>query len=205
MTGLTQTFSAEELDKVIVVALDRIAQAFRSLLWDQAREWKLSPIQIQFMVYIANKPEGMSSVSELARRFDLTPATVSDAVTTLERKGLLRKKGDSEDRRKIHLHLSKKGREIAGKLTIWQDGVLQELHRFPVKQKENVILFLLELLERMRRDNIVPEAKTCLSCSYFQRDVTGDPDEPHYCLLRNIRLKTDELRIDCPNYQPGED
>lgn len=40
------------IDSKIVVALERISEAFRVLLWDESRDTTLSPIQLQILIFI---------------------------------------------------------------------------------------------------------------------------------------------------------
>ena len=76
-----------QLDKVefrIVAALERLSEAFRVLLWDQAKVLNVSPIQIQLLIFLRyHKPE-YATVSKLAEEFNMTRPTISDAVRALE-------------------------------------------------------------------------------------------------------------------------
>ncbi|MEO6831625.1 MAG: MarR family transcriptional regulator, partial [Chitinophagaceae bacterium] len=40
------------IDSKIVVSLERISQAFRVLLWKESKEFSLSPIQIQVLIFL---------------------------------------------------------------------------------------------------------------------------------------------------------
>jgi len=201
LTEINLTVSQEELNRVIVVALERLSQAFRTLLWDHAKQEKLSPIQIQFMVFIAAHPDRQSRVTDIAREFNLTPATVSDAVKSLENKGYIRKKANENDRRVQWLQLTSSGKSVTRNLSGWQATIIEHLDQFPLQTKRMVIMFLLELVESLRRDHVLQEVKTCLSCGYFQRDVNDESDSPHFCLLREVPMENLDLRLDCPNYQ----
>lgn len=200
MTELNLTISKDDLNKVIVVALERLSQAFRTLLWDYAKQERLSPIQIQFLVYIASHPDKRSFVTEIARDFDLTPATVSDAVKTLDQKGLILKEASPADRRRYFLKLTPRGKKLTRDLSGWKGTIVEQLHQFPLETRQTVMIFLLELLESLKTGEVITEAKTCLSCSYFQRDAQADSD-PHLCLLRNVAMNDLDIRIDCPNYK----
>lgn len=39
-------------DSKIIASLERIAQAFRVLLWNESKEFSLSPIQIQVLIFL---------------------------------------------------------------------------------------------------------------------------------------------------------
>jgi hypothetical protein len=40
-----------DVDSKIAAALERLSQAFRVLLWEKNKDYNLSPIQIQLLVY----------------------------------------------------------------------------------------------------------------------------------------------------------
>jgi hypothetical protein len=42
----------QKIESRIVVALERISEAFRVLLWNESKENSLSPIQIQILIFI---------------------------------------------------------------------------------------------------------------------------------------------------------
>jgi hypothetical protein len=42
----------KNIDAKIIAGLERISRVFKLLLWDVAKEENLSPIQIQFLIYL---------------------------------------------------------------------------------------------------------------------------------------------------------
>ncbi len=194
--------STREIDYAIFAALERIYQAFRSMLWDYAKHNQLSPIQIQFLLYLASKPEEQRRVSNIARDFDLTPATVSDAIKTLENKQLLKRTVSTRDKRVHTLDLTENGRELTKVLSNWQKVLLSQIASFPEDTKESVILFLLQLVESLKEARIISEVKTCLSCQYFQMENQLITKKQQFrCLLRDVALNLYDLKVDCPNYR----
>ncbi len=191
----------QSMNRVMVVALERISQAFRTLLWDYAKKEQLSPIQIQFLVYIAAHPHSQSYVTEIAREFNLTAATVSDAVKSLEKKGLIKKLSGEKDKRRFRLRLTDSGMVVTKHLTNWQSAILEHLKEYSPETKQTVVFFLLNLLESLKKDNLLFRVKTCLSCDYFREDLYPEDDAQHHCILRDLKLQSGELRIDCPNYK----
>ena len=96
----------------IVVALERIAEAIRVLLWDHAKVIGLSPIQIQLLVFMAYHEESMCNVSYLAKEFNVTKATISDAIKALEKKQLIQKNPSTSDKRAYSIVLSTDGKKL---------------------------------------------------------------------------------------------
>lgn len=60
-----------KIDGKIVVALERIAEAFRVLLWNESKENSLSPIQIQILIFIFFHANDKCTVSYLAKNLTL--------------------------------------------------------------------------------------------------------------------------------------
>ena len=100
------------LDNKIVAGLERLSQVFRILLWEKAKEYSLSPIQIQLMIFIRYHSQELSTISYLAQEFNFTKPTISDAIKVLELKKLIKKKSDNNDTRRYTIQLTAKGEKI---------------------------------------------------------------------------------------------
>jgi DNA-binding MarR family transcriptional regulator len=192
--------SSSHIDKMIIVALERISQVFRSLLWENAKKENLSPIQIQFLLYIASHPGRYSTVSQISREFSLTPATVSDAVKTLEQKKLIQRMHSRKDKRKNLLVLTKTGQKISGNLKHWIDPLNKHLDQFSEIERKKVLKFLLNFVASLGEANLLQEVKTCLSCDYYDKNE-AENSEKSRCVLRNASLNGIDLRLNCPSYK----
>ena len=78
----------QKIESRIVVALERISEAFRVLLWNESKENSLSPIQIQILIFIYFHSTEKCKVGYLADEFNMTKATISDSVKVLLSKEL---------------------------------------------------------------------------------------------------------------------
>jgi len=186
----------------IVASLERLSRVFRILLWDLATETGLSPIQIQFLLYLRDQPRAHCRVSVLAREYGLTRATVSDAVSTLARKGLLDKQGSETDKRVAHLLLTDAGRKLARKFDGWQGRMTEKVRGFDPETLGTVFLFLQETIIGLQRDGTVARAHMCLGCEHFRPNASGDPLRPHLCALTGTPLGVPDLKVDCPIHRP---
>jgi DNA-binding MarR family transcriptional regulator len=115
------------VDKKIVASLERLSQVFRILLRGEAQGRGLSPIQAQFLIHLLHHGAVLRRVSQLAREFDLTRATVSDAVGSLEKKGLIRREPWPDDKRVTTLRLTPTGKHTAQELAAWANVVEEHL------------------------------------------------------------------------------
>lgn len=188
-------FQHKDLDSKIVVALERLSQVFHNLLWNKTKEYNLSPIQIKFLIFILTNNSDKCTVTALGRKFNLTKPTVSDAVASLGEKKLIQKKESTEDKRTIHLQLTKKGKEFAEELLSWADPIRDEIKSNSDAGKLDVYLFLLKLIESLERAGVISINRMCITCRYFVESAS--PNSPHYCKLLEKNLSSQELRIDC--------
>jgi len=192
--------SPVHLDKLIIVTLERISQVFRTLLWEYAKKENLSPIQIQFLLYIASHPGRYGTVTQIAREFSLTPATVSDAVKTLEQKQLIHRMHSRKDKRKNLLVLTNLGQKLTRNLRHWADPLNEHLEKFTVVERKKALKFLLNFAASLGEANLLREVKTCLSCDYYKQEGS-EIEGRAKCVLRNVPLNGLELRLNCPNYK----
>jgi DNA-binding MarR family transcriptional regulator len=190
-----------DVDARIVAALERLSQVFRVRLREEARRRNLSPIQAQILVYMLHHEVELRRVSQLAREFDLTQATVSDAVASLETKGLLRREQWPEDRRIVSLRLTPEGDGLATSLSNWADPIREHVEGFSQGERETAMGFLMELAGSLQRSGLITVARMCVTCRFFRRDVRPGEASPHHCGLLNVPLGGSDLRVDCPEHE----
>lgn len=192
----------KDIDSKIIFALERICNALRVLTWNKVKEINLSPIQLQFLLYLKRYPKAMRTVSNISAEFKLTKATVCDSLNTLERKKLILKKKDVKDRRVTIINLTKKGEKITKSL----DGINKPLKRilenFSEEEKEKTFSFFVKLIDFMRREGILKVARICISCSHF-REITTNEGKQYFCELTNKSFKDNEIQIDCLFHSPA--
>lgn len=194
-------FQHGDVDKKIVAALERLSQVFRRLLQEKAQERDLSPIQARFLIHLLHHDVALRRVSQLAREFGLTQATVSDAVASLEAKGLLDRERWPDDRRIITLRLTREGERVATELSSWANPLAEHMRGFPAEEKEAVIRFLMGLITSLQRSGVISVARMCVTCKFFRPDVHPGSEAPHHCALLDTPLAGSDLRIDCPEHE----
>lgn len=199
--GMRGERSGPDLDEKIIAALERLSHVLRTLLWEEAVESRLSPIQIQTLIYLNSHSEDLCRVGQLAQEFGLTPATMSDAVASLEAKGLLTRTPAHDDRRAQTLRLTAKGRRSAEKLSHWAEALHESLAQLPETEKAQALKFLLTLIESLYRAGVITVARICLTCRFFCPNVHRNSQAPHHCALMDKPLAERDLRVDCPEHE----
>lgn len=188
-------FQNQSIEAKIVVGLERIDESFRVSLWQKSKETSLSPIQMQILIFLFFHESEKRKVSYLAKEFNLTKATVSEAIRTLHKKGFIRKETETQDSRSYIIHLTEKGTETAQKTSSFANILLKPLSDLSEKQKEVLLESLLELIKKLQEVNIIQVQRMCFSCRFYAHE------EGHYCKLLSKPLNIQSLRIDCPEYE----
>lgn len=187
----------EKVDFRIVAALERLSEAFRVLLWDQAKVLNISPIQIQLLIFLRyHKPE-YATVSKLAEEFNMTRPTVSDAVRVLEQKGLVEREPNPDDARSHTLLLTAAGRAMADQTAHFASPLLLPLERMDETQKHQLLESLLHMILNLQHKGVVSLHRMCFNCQNYMTRPSG-----HYCRLLAKKLENKDLQIDCPVHVP---
>ena len=190
-----------DVDSKVVAALERLGEVFRFLLREKAQEHNLSPIQARFLVYLLHHGVELRRVSQLAREFGLSQATVSDAVDSLEAKGFIGRERWPEDRRVVTLRLTPEGELLAAELSTWADPIREHLRHSSPEEREIVMRFLMRLIGSLQRAGVITVARMCVTCRFFQRDAHPGAASRHHCGLLDVPLAGSDLRIDCPEHE----
>ncbi|MBO6524121.1 MAG: winged helix-turn-helix transcriptional regulator [Balneolaceae bacterium] len=180
----------------IVVALERISEAFRVLLWNESKENSLSPIQIQILIFIHFHSLEKCKVGYLADEFNMTKATISDSIRVLLAKELVTKKTDPIDTRSFSLLLTDKGKKIAKKASFFASSIEQPIEKLTEEQKTIMLNGLLKLIYDLNKSGIITIQRMCFTCSFYNAE-----NGIHYCDLLKTKLAESEIRVDCPEYE----
>jgi DNA-binding MarR family transcriptional regulator len=190
------------VDSKIVAALEKISEVFRVLLWAGAKEYKVSPIQLQLLIFLKyHNAEKYCKVAFLAKEFNLTKATISDSIKTLELKELIHRTPDPNDSRSFSFSLTDKGKHVAENVENFTgplDGAIASL--LPT-QKEYLLTSVLDLIYKLNKQGIISTQRMCFTCGYYG----GNRGDYHYCNLMQKPLTLDEVRLDCAEHLKGNE
>lgn len=194
------TFNPEQqesnISNKIVAGLERVSEVFKVLLWEKTKLVGLSPIQIQILIFIAFHKQNLCHVSHLAKEFNVTKPTISDAIRVLDKKGLLVKEVSSTDSRSYTLRLSDLGNEMVSQTYDFSHPLKQHVDVFSQSELESLFGTLSQLIYKLNRSGILSVQRTCFGCKFYER--TNDHD---YCNLLQKELLSQEIRLDCPEFE----
>ena len=190
------SFQQESVSNKIVVGLERISEVFRTLLWAEAKKAGVSPIQIQILIFIAYHKSSLCTVSYLAKEFDVTKPTISDAIKSLEQKKLILKDYSKPDSRSYLIALSEKGRELVSITENYANPLKRQFETFDEAQLETVYEAIVKLIYNLNKTGIISVQRTCFACKFHKKKDGGD-----YCEYLQKPLKTETIRVDCPEFE----
>nr|WP_321233344.1 MarR family winged helix-turn-helix transcriptional regulator [uncultured Psychroserpens sp.] len=186
----------KDLSSKIVTGLERISEVFKILLWEKSKIVGLSPIQIQILVFITFHKEELCNVSHLAKEFNVTKPTVSDAIKILDKKKLIVKVYSSADNRRYNIQLSPSGKKIVSEVHDFANPLKSQIDNFDSTDLESLFSTLSELIYKLNKNGVLTVQRTCFGCKFYQKNEMSD-----YCNLLEKELLNKDIRLDCPEFE----
>lgn len=190
------THQNQSTESKIVASLERISQAFRVLLWQESKTHSLTPIQVQILIFLKFHSREKCKVSYLADEFNMTKATISETIKTLEQKKLITRESEPLDTRSYFILLTTKGEEIAEKTSMFSKKIFKPIEKLGQDDKEILLHSLLDIIRYLNKTGVITIQRMCVTCKYYQ--ITDN--ETHFCQLLYQKLQVTNLRIDCPEH-----
>ena len=188
-----------ELSNKIVSGLEKLSEVFRYLYWEKAKRFGLSPVQIQILLFMQQHREEFCKVSELAREFNLTKPTISDAVKVLIAKDFVSKEKSGLDKRSYILRLTENGVKLNSGLEDFSKPLVVSLAEFSPLDLKSFYGNITNLIYHLNRSGVIQVQRMCFNCKYY-----SDKDGGHYCNLMQLPLQTEDIRLDCPEFENAE-
>ena len=135
----------------------------------------------------SNTPQAVTSF------LNSTKGTVSQTLKVLEKRGLLIKRPDPDDRRVIHLHLTPDGETMTRDLAV--PSVLEEALA-EISREKTLANELEKLLVAMQRIGGHLTFGTCHTCRLFRREDGG-----FRCGLTNEELRVTDSELICRDHE----
>ena len=157
------------LSNKIIAGLERVSEAFKVLLWEKAKLLGLSPIQIQILIFINYHKLEFCNVSHLAKEFNVTKPTISDAVKVLVKKELIEKMFSSSDSRRYAIQLSNFGKTIVSETENFANPLKNQLNDIDNNDLESTFKTLSQLIYKLNQIEVLTVQRTCYACKFYQK------------------------------------
>lgn len=188
-------FQEKDLTSKVVVGIERLSEVFRVLLWEKSKETGLSPIQIQILLFIKHHDRSMANVSYLSKEFNLKKPTISDAIKVMFEKKLIEKE-IGEDARRYTITLSTDGKKLADKLQSFDEPLRKSIDAIDETDRTKLYDGLVKIIFGLNQSGIIDVQRTCYGCQFHEKRSSES-----YCQYIKKTLKTDQIRLDCEDFQ----
>lgn len=190
---------AEALDRRVVAGLAKVGLATRHRAWQEAEGQGLTPTQGQVLAFLRHRPAA-ARLSALAEALAVTPATTSQAVDALTRKGLVAKARAADDARALAITLTEAGRREADRASGWSDFLLAAVDALTPAEQAVFLRGLVKMVRTLQKRGEIPVSRMCVTCRFFRPNVHRDPARPHHCAFVDAPFGDQHLRLDCADH-----
>ena len=186
-----------QLESKILNGLERLSEVLKSLLWEKAKTYGISPIQIQILLFVSNHHLDICNVSYLAKEFTVSKATISDAVKVLLQKDFLAKDFSPTDNRRYNLTITSEGSKLVNDLSGYAMPISEELEKLRESELIGIFQTITKLIFQLNQRNIIQVQRTCFNCRFYD----GNKKNQHFCNFLNTKLMSQEIRLDCGEFE----
>lgn len=182
----------------IVTALQRLALFWRASQWQAAGEAGLNPTQGEVLQRVSDAP---ARAADLAPMLGISAASLSDSISALVAKGLVRRDPDPDDRRARRIGPTDAGRALAARLPEVPAALAAAIGDLDAAQRGSLLRGLLLLIRALQEAGAIPVQRMCATCRYFRPHVHDDPARPHHCAFVDAPFGDAALRLDCAEHE----
>ena len=184
------------LNYKIVAGLERLSHVVRIFLWEKAKLYSLSPIQIQLMIFIQHHAPDKCTISYLAQEFHFTKPTISDAVKVLEQKKLVKKIADKNDSRSYSIQLTAAGKKIVLETEDFPNPLAEIISNATPGDKLVLWNNITNLIIKLNQLQVISIQRTCFNCKHYSTKGNAG-----YCNLLGQKLQPQDIRMDCNEFE----
>ncbi|MFV0525012.1 MAG: MarR family winged helix-turn-helix transcriptional regulator [Acidimicrobiales bacterium] len=185
----------DDLDRKVLAAVERLGRALRAARQQVATRHELSLLGLSVVETLA---DGRARrVGDLAAELDVSQPTVSDALSTLDRRQLVARGPDPSDLRSTLVSLTGAGAELAEDIASELGPVLAAAAGTP-SERATTLRVLLGEIARLQQAGIISVNRSCLTCRHYQPPSGGGQAR---CLLLDTVLRDQDLRVDCGEHE----
>lgn len=183
------------LDRKVLAAVERLGRALRAARQQVATRHELSLLGLSVIETLADaRPR---RVGDLAAELDVSQPTVSDAVATLDKRGLIARDRDPNDLRTTLVTLTSTGRTVAADIATELQPILRA-ESGTVAERATTLRVLLGEIARLQQAGVISVNRSCLTCRHYQPPGTRARAR---CLLLGTALRDQDLRLDCGEHE----
>lgn len=157
----------------------------------------LNPTQLALLRLLKrHAPKGLRTKT-IARELGLRQPTVTDSLSALERKSLVTRLSDPQDKRAALIHLTPDGQAALSHVDSKMTRLETALAALSRKEQAALLHIMIKMIRSLLQDEAMPAQRMCVTCRHFRPHKTGDQARPHYCEFVRAPFGTADLQVDC--------
>lgn len=159
--------------------------------------------QQQVLLVLGRRRDGYP-LTDLAHDLGMIRKDLLAAVSTLVKEGMVRiEPAPSYAPADARVKLTDAGRAQPPELLNWAADLLAELHNLDEDNQRRLLRVVTGHIRRMQDNGQIPVTRMCVTCRYFDSYRHAGSNSPHHCWLVDSPFGYRELRLRCPEAQPG--
>jgi DNA-binding MarR family transcriptional regulator len=159
----------------------------------------------QLVLLVLSRRRAVYPLTDLAHDLGMTRKDVVVAVSTLVKEGMVRiEPAPSHAPDETRIKLTDAGRAQPPELLNWAADLLAELHHLDEDNQRRLLRVVVGHIRRMQDSGQIPVTRMCVTCRFFDPYRHAGSDSPHHCWLVDSPFGYRQLRLRCPEAQPGQ-
>lgn len=187
----------------LTAGLARVAVAVHAVQGSPSAALERTLAQQQVLLFLARRRPAFS-LAELAAELGMTVPVTLAAIDTLVREGLVTMApAPSFAPSDLRVSLTDAGRAQSPEALNWAGDLLAELDHLDRGGRRQLLTVVIGQIRRMQAQDLIPVTKMCVSCRFFDGYAYPNSNQPHHCWLVDSPFGHQQLRLRCPEAQPG--
>ncbi|WP_051134432.1 MarR family winged helix-turn-helix transcriptional regulator [Methylocystis sp. ATCC 49242] len=191
------------ITKRLIDGLERVSAALRADRWRALETAPVNPTQAQILGYLAGH-EG-ARVGAIAAHLGASQPTATDSIAALEKKGLVERRPDAQDRRATTVAATERGLALSGAIEARAGATERALQALGAQEQSQLLGLVIRLIRNLQIEGAIPPQRMCVSCKYFRPYAHDDAEAPHHCALVDAAFGAPALRLDCADHEAAQD
>jgi len=175
--------------------IERLGNLVRADVRAVCNEYGVRPVQLEALGFLTQCNRYSDTPQAVAEFLGLTKGTVSQTLKILEQKGLLRKRGDANDKRLVHLKPTAKGRRLVER-AVPSESLTLGIDKLSNSEGLVTIDALRVLLRSVQRANGLKTFAPCHTCRFNQTR-----EGRYFCELTQEPLAEKDVILLCREHQ----
>jgi len=191
------------LARGLIEGLERIAAALRADHWRALETSPLNPTQAQILSFLARRTD--ARVGAVAAHLGASQPTATDSIAALEKKGLVQRRPDTQDRRATIVATTGRGLALSKQIDAQGGATGRAMQALSAREQTQLLGLMIRLIRNLQSEGAIPPQRMCVTCEYFRPHAHDDTKAPHHCAFIDAALGAPMLKLDCADHKAASD